>query len=178
MRDLRRLRTLGGVVCLLVYAGASMLLVLRAAQVRGLEARACLELVGLLTTGLHTTSAVGDVVYFGLRTHDTIGLRITNECTTAVLVIPFLVIMGCLALRSSVALSRVLLATLLGVVMLILVNVLRIGGIAWATYHWGLATGYEVSHLVVGSLFALAGFVLSVMVTFRFLVRSGNPAAR
>src|SRR4029079_9520446 len=60
MRDLRRLRTLGGVVCLLVYAGASMLLVLRAAQVRGLEARACLELVGLLTTGLHTTSAGGD----------------------------------------------------------------------------------------------------------------------
>jgi exosortase/archaeosortase family protein len=176
MPDTTRLRTAGAVLFLMACIALSVLMVLHGKDVRGFEARACQPLVGLLTTGLHSTIAVGDVVFFGLSSSDTVGLQITNECTTAVLIVPFLLIMGCVALRRSVALTRVLVATVFGVAMLIVVNVIRIGGIGWATYHWGTTTGYQVSHLVVGSLFALAGFALSVIVAIRYLVRGGNRA--
>ncbi len=177
MPEALRLPRMARVLVLLAYCAAGVLMVVRAKEVRAFEALTCEPLIGLLTVGRDNTAAVGDVVYFGLHTSAAIGLQITNECTTAVLVIPFLLIMGAMALRSSVPVWRVVLATLIGVGMLLAVNIIRIGGIGWATYHWGTTTGYRVSHLVVGSLFALAGFALSVMAAFRILLRGGDRVA-
>ena len=178
MPDRTRAPALGRLMVLLAYCLLGALIVVRATQVRGLEALTCEPLIAILTVGSHHTMAVGDVVYFGLQSSAAVGLQITNECSTAVLIIPFLLIMGGVGLRPTVRVSRVVLATLAGIGMLLAVNVIRIGGIGWATYHWGTTDGYRWSHLVIGSLLALAGFALSVLVALRILVRGGDRVAR
>lgn len=147
----------------------AVLLILDNAAFRALEARTAQPLVGLLVRS-GPSRAVGDVLFFGLGTPDGVGLRITAGCTTVVLLVPFLLVMAAVTARSTVPLSRVITATAIGSALLIAVNLIRLTGIAWATSRWGLTPGFEVSHFLVGSIFAIVGFAGALVLSVRLLV--------
>jgi exosortase/archaeosortase family protein len=150
------------------------LLVLENDAFRAFEARSARPLVGLLThTG--TSRAVGDVIFFGLGTDDALGLKITTGCTTVVLLVPFLLIMAAIAAKSPVPVTRVVAAATVGSAMLVVVNLIRLTGIAWATSVWGLTHGFEISHFLVGSIFAIVGFAAALVVSVRLLVGGADP---
>ncbi|QGN58686.1 hypothetical protein GKE56_13280 [Nostocoides sp. HKS02] len=157
-----------------LLAALAVLLVVENEAVRAFEARCAGPLVGMLTrTG--ASRAVGDVVFFGLGTKDALGLKITTGCTTVVLLAPFLLIMAAIAARSPVPVARVAAAATAGSAMLVAVNVIRLTGIAWATSVWGLAHGFEISHFLVGSIFAILGFAAALVVSVRLLVGGADP---
>lgn len=143
------------------------------AAFRALEARSARPLVGLLVRS-GGSRAVGDVIFFGLGTNGAVGLRITTGCTTAVLLVPFLLVMAAIAAKSTAPVTRVLTATIVGSAMLIAVNLIRLAGIAWATARWGLTQGFEVSHFLVGSIFAIVGFAGALVLSVRLLVGSAH----
>lgn len=156
---------------LLVACGG--LLIVANDAFRSLEAR-CAQPVVALATG-STSGAVRDVVFFGLGTDHSTGLRITTGCTTAGLLVPFLLVMAAIVAKSTVPVVRVLVVTALGALMLLAVNVLRLTVIAWATSMWGLGDGFEISHVLIGSILAVAGFAGTLVVSVRLLVRGGKP---
>jgi exosortase/archaeosortase family protein len=155
----------------------AVLLVVENQAIRTVEARCARPLVGLLTPG-GGSLAVGDVIFFGLGTRDPVGLRITTGCTTVVLLAPFLLIMAAIAARSPVPVTRVVSAATVGSALLVAVNLIRLTGIAWATSVWGLTHGFEISHFLVGSLVAVAGFAGALVVALRLLVGRAGADGR
>ena len=113
-----------------------------------------------------------DTVYFALGTRRAFGLVITNECTSAVLLIPLLVMMGSFMVFSRVSLGRQLLALAVGAALMLVVNILRVAGICWSTYRFGFDPGYKYSHVFVGSAFSLIGFVGAMLLALWILVRT------
>lgn len=156
---------------------AVALLILQNASFRGFEARCARPIVGLVT-GAGSSSAVRDVVFFSLGTNHAVGLRITTGCTTVVLLVPYLLIMAAIVAKSTVPVTRILAATAIGAAMLVTVNVLRLTVIAWATSVWGLKRGFEISHFLVGSILALAGFAAAMVVSVRLLTLGGGARHR
>lgn len=131
-------------------------------------------MVALATGGM--SGASRDVVVFGLGTDHSAGLRITSGCTTAGLLVPFLLVMAAIVAKSTIPVIRVLVVTAAGALMLLAVNILRLTVIAWATSVWGLDHGFEISHVLVGSILALTGFAATLVISVRLLVRGGNAA--
>ncbi|MDT4911592.1 MAG: hypothetical protein QOC66_720 [Pseudonocardiales bacterium] len=131
-----------------------------------------------LATGLHRTQTTETVVFFGLGTPRAFGLDITNECTSALLLIPLLVMMGSFAMFTRLSMRRQLVALFVGAFLILAVNALRVAIIAWATWKYGYDPGYTYSHVFVGSAFSLVGFVGAMLVALWILVRTerGNPA--
>jgi exosortase/archaeosortase family protein len=136
-----------------------------AAAGRTVEARIAAVLAGPVMPG-HSRS-IGDVVLTGLGTRESIGLQITNECTVLLLIIPMLFIAGLIILFRRFRVHRVLFGLLMGLLVVVLTNQVRVLLIAWATQHYGFHPGYEVSHKLVGSVLAIFGFALGVLVMFR-----------
>jgi exosortase/archaeosortase family protein len=113
-------------------------------------------------------------VYFALGTPRAFGLQITSECTSALLLIPLLVMMGSFAVFTRLSLRRQLVAVVAGTVLILAVNAIRVAGIAWATWKYGFNPGYNLSHVFVGSAFSLIGFVGAMLVALWILVRAGR----
>lgn len=151
-------------------------MIVRDDWLRVAEARLFVPLVSLVTGG-HDAVAAGSIVWFARGTSRVFGLNITAECTTALLLIPLVAIITGFVVFSPLPLPRLLAALLLGSSLLLLVNAVRVAGIAWATWMWGEHPGYEYSHVFVGSAFALLGFVASLGVAAWILVR-GRPSRR
>jgi exosortase/archaeosortase family protein len=123
-------------------------------------------------TGRHGAVTSHDLVYFALGTRRAFGIEITNECTSALLLIPLLVMMGSFTVFSRVPLRRELFALAVGAALMFVVNILRVAGIAWSTWKWGLDPGYKYSHVFVGSAFSLVGFVGAMLLALWVLVRT------
>lgn len=137
---------------------------------RALEASLFAPVVSLVTGG-HDAVAAGSIVWFARGTAQPFGLRVTAECTTTLLMIPLTVMLAGFIIFSKIALSRAILALATGTALLLLTNAIRVAGVAWATWVWGPGRGYTYSHLVVGSAFALIGFVGSMLATIWVLLR-------
>ncbi|MEP7021553.1 MAG: exosortase/archaeosortase family protein [Pseudonocardiales bacterium] len=138
---------------------------------RKFEAMLATPITGLFT-GNHGAVRSDDIVFFALGTRRAFGLQITNECTSALLLIPLLVMMGAFTIFSRVPLRRDLLALAAGGLLMMVVNIFRVAGIGFSTYHWGLDPGYKYSHVFVGSAFSLVGFVGAMLVALWVLVRT------
>jgi len=95
--------------------------------------------------------------------------RITAECTSLVLIVPILLVGAALLLHRSTTVRRVLVAAVTAAVALSVVNQARLGLIAWATQTWGLDTGYEISHKLVGSIIGLLGFVAALLAALKIV---------
>ncbi len=54
-------------------------------------------------------------------------------------------------------------ALIVAATVLVVVNTLRIGVIALCCRFWGLGVGYQVGHLVLGSLVSIVGIGLSLV---------------
>jgi exosortase/archaeosortase family protein len=88
-----------------------------------------------------------------------IALHITIECASYVVVIPLLLISAFLFSATRVTWFRWALGTLAGVAGMLAVNQLRLGVIIFSTNRWGMDPGYEISHILVGSIIGLFGFI-------------------
>lgn len=140
---------------------------------RHFEAWLATPVTGFIT-GRHGATTSHDLVYFALGTPRAFGLHITQECTSALLLIPLLVMMGSFTLLSRLSLTRELLAVVVGSVLLLAVNIARVAGIAWSTWRFGYDPGYTVSHVFVGSAMSLVGFVGAMLLALWVLVRGGR----
>ena len=166
-----RPRSRGQLVAGLAMFAVAVWLAFEDRTFRHFEARLATPMTGFVT-GRHGTVTSNDLVYFALGTHRAFGLQITNECTSALLLIPLLVMMGSFTMFSRVPLRRQLLALAVGASLMMVVNVVRVSGIAWATWRFGFDPGYTYSHVFVGSAFSLVGFVASMLLALWVLVRT------
>lgn len=124
----------------------------------------------LVLTG--TTHTAGDTIYFSWTGGPLIGLQDTWECTVALLAAPLCAIGGGLLALTRIPVRRLLTGLVAALVLVIAVNQIRLAMIAVSLQRWGL-DGYDLSHKVLGSIVAIAGFVIAAMV---FLKIAGAPA--
>jgi exosortase/archaeosortase family protein len=158
----------GKLAGLLMYAFALWMAV-QNGTFRAIEARLVTPLAGFVTAH-HPVSSQKSVIFFALGTPKAFGLQITSECTSALLLIPLLVMMGSIAIFTRFPLPRVLAALAAGAFLMLAVNAFRIVGIAWATWQYGYDPGYKYSHVFVGSACSLVGFVGAILVALWILV--------
>jgi exosortase/archaeosortase family protein len=174
----RLLRASGRLVAGLALVGIVALLLVNNAQLRTKEAQAV-----AVTTSLATGTkaiAVNQSFAWGLDPDTTAhALRVTNECTSAFLLVPLLVVGAVVAAAGGrrFRLRRVLAATAICAAVAFGINVLRLTMIAWATNEWGEKTGYEWSHVVAGSVVTIIGATTAVAIFFVILI-SGSKRGR
>lgn len=117
------------------------------------------------------------VVFFGLGQPGGFGLQITPECSSALLIVPLALVAIGLLTRPQVRWQRVLLAFTVASLVLIASNQLRLGVIAWAVSKFGLQTGFQWSHVVVGSVISLVFAVCALALLFWIAARDREKEA-
>jgi exosortase/archaeosortase family protein len=139
------------------------------AAIRDDEASLAGRWFGALLSGSVGTSR--DVVYFSWLHGSAVGMRITSECTVALLLGPLCLLAAALLAFARTRWYRVLLGLSVGLATAVVVNQLRLVLIAVAMQRWGLS-GYHVSHKFVGTVIALAGFVAAALLMLRIATAS------
>lgn len=139
-------------------------------QFRHLEACAAAHLYSLVTPTIAASRA--PIIWFGLGSPGAFGLVITPDCSSALLITPLCVLGVALLIPRKLAVHRVMKALTVAAVILVAGNLTRIGVIALAIRMAGIGTGYQVGHLVLGSLIsiiciAVSLTVLTVIITAR-----------
>lgn len=163
---------LARVVAALLLIGAATAMLVWQQQVRyGEITLAGLWFDAVLTGTTHTNR---DVIYFSWTESPMIGMRATWECTVALLAGPLCVIGALLLAFTRMPWHRLLLGLGVALALLIAVNQIRLAMIAVSMQGWGLA-GYDLSHKTLGSIFAIAGFVVAAGV---FLKIAGASTRR
>lgn len=135
-------------------------LVLFQYQFRHLEAEAAASVYRSFTPVLAAPSA--PVLWFGLGTNNAYGLDIAPDCSSALLVAPLCVLGMMLLIPRKLAVRRVIKGIAVAATVLVTGNLLRIGVIAMAVRVGGLGTGYQVGHLVLGSLVSIVCIAISL----------------
>lgn len=133
--------------------------------VRRFEARIAEPFVAVMLGYRTSVYAVRNDIVFPAGGHRLMALSIETTCSSAVMVLPMMVAIAALLVVGRTMLGRALAGLAFGVGVVVSVNAVRIGGIAFAVAHWGMDPGYEVSHKVVGSAFAIFGFATGLIVT-------------
>lgn len=93
-----------------------------------------------------------------------IAFNITMECTALLLVAPLTVISALILMFTRVGSLRTIFALSASALITFVINQFRLGLIVWTTQTWGMDFGYLIGHRFIGSLIALAGFVLGFLV--------------
>lgn len=143
-----------------LLAGIGLSLMVFQYQFRHLEAYVAGHLYGLVTPVLAASQA--PIIWFGLGTARAYGLEITPDCSSALLIVPLCGLGILLMIPRRLPVGRVAKALSVSAVVLVTGNLLRIGVIAAAVYVGGLGTGYQVGHLVLGSLVSMVCIVISL----------------
>lgn len=134
---------------------------------RGLEAAGAAWLArGVFGTPASAYRPLAVVV--AQRDHaNAIGIQVTAECTSAMVVMVLAVVAGAMAAasrrgprRSSL---RMLTAFGISALTVIVANELRLAFLAAAYHWWGFHDGFVMAHLLYGSLVSIAGMVLGVL---------------
>ncbi len=154
-----------------VAIGLAALAVLGQAQVRRGEAMGSALLLKLL----HIAPAIslGTAVTFPAKGRY-VGFTVAPGCTAALLVVPFLVVAGILLLARRVQPRRAAATMAAFTAVVVLVNQLRLLVIGSAMRVWGYPTGYDRSHILLGSLVSTIGVAGGLLLFLRMLTpRSG-----
>jgi len=130
-------------------------------QFRHLEAAAAADLYGLFTPVLTASSA--PVIWFGLGTSSAYGLEITPDCSSALLIVPLCGLGVLLMVPRRLAVGRVTRALTIAAVVLVVGNLLRIGVIALAVHLGGTGAGYQIGHLILGSIVSIICIAISLV---------------
>jgi hypothetical protein len=130
-------------------------------QFRHIEAVAAAAMISVLTPTLAATKA--PIIWFGLGQPQAFGLVITPDCSSALLLVPLCLLGIGLMIPRRLHAGRV--ASGLGgaAVMLVGGNLARIGIIALAIRMAGLGLGYQVGHLIAGSLVSIVCIAASLV---------------
>ena len=130
-------------------------------QFRHLEADVAGHIYGLVTPVLAASAA--PIIWFGLGTSRAYGLEITPDCSSALLIVPLCGLGMLLMIPRRLPVGRVAKALSVSAVVLVTGNLLRIGVIAMAVRLGGLGTGYQIGHLILGSLVSIVCIGISLV---------------
>jgi exosortase/archaeosortase family protein len=159
-----------------VLGGIAVSLVMFEYQFRHLEAEAAASIYRLFTPVLAASSA--PILWFGLGGSHPYGLEITPDCSSALLIVPLCVLGMLLMIPRRLPIARV--AKALGIAAVILVggNLLRIGVIALTIRVSGMATGYPIGHLIIGSIISIVCIATSLALLTAIVSSQGNGLFR
>lgn len=122
-------------------------------QFRHLEAAAAAGLFGILTPTLAASKA--PIIWFGLGQPGAFGLIITPDCSSGLLIVPLCLLGIGLMIPRRLRPRRVASGLAGAAVLLVTGNMARIGVIALAIRIAGLGLGYQLGHLVIGSIVSI-----------------------
>lgn len=133
----------------------------------------------LPTIGSIHAGAVPDapIVWFAATSHRYLGLLVTNDCTVAFLMVPFLLCTAWNIWRQP-GVARPPLALALALALLLGVNQVRIMTIAWLVRGLGISSGFYWGHTLVGSMITIFGVVLIFIFYILFLTAGRRGRAR
>ena len=185
----RRLRRSGGnearhrytrpeyrIIAIGVLGGIATSLVLFEYDFRHLEALVVAHLYRVFTPILAASSA--PIIWFGLGRPGAYGLEITPDCSSALLIVPLCGLGILLMIPRRLAVGRVAKGLAVAAVVLVGGNLLRIGVIAAAIRVAGIGTGYQIGHLVLGSIVSFICIATSlVLLTVIVVSRPGVSMA-
>jgi len=140
--------------------------------VRRLEARTGADFARLL--GLVPARAVGSAVVFPLRGRF-VGYAVTEGCTVAFLVAPFFVIAALLTASGRTPPRRALGAVGVATLVFFTVNQARLLVVAGSMRLWGFRSGYERSHVFLGTILSTVGSVIGLLLFVWLAVKAGDP---
>jgi exosortase/archaeosortase family protein len=142
-------------------------------QFRHLEAYAGAHLYSVVTLTIAASSA--PIIWFGLGSPGAFGLVITPDCSSALLIAPLCLLGVVLLIPRKLAVDRVMKALMVAAVILVAGNLTRIGVIALAIRVARISTGYQVGHLIAGSLISIICIALSLsLLTVIITARDGE----
>ncbi|MDN3026034.1 archaeosortase/exosortase family protein [Streptomyces sp. S.PB5] len=144
---------------------------------RSVEAALGEHVLGVVTTGTTSLNWNEAVAFFGLGTRHAMGLQITAGCSSAMLIIPLLMVGAGFMLSRRSTVSRILAGTGVGAAVLVATNQLRFGLIAVFSQKWGYE-GFGWAHTVVGSVISLVGVAASVSVLLLVAMRRRQGRGR
>jgi exosortase/archaeosortase family protein len=163
----------GRVAAIAVLAGLALSLLVFQYQFRHLEADAAGHLYDLVTPTLIASRA--PIIWFGLGTAGAFGLEITPDCSSALLIAPLCGLGMLLMLPRRLPVRRVTKALAVAAAVMVAGNVLRIGVIAMAIRMGGIGTGYQVGHLVLGSVISIVCIAIALaLLTLILTARDGE----
>jgi exosortase/archaeosortase family protein len=162
-------------VTIAVLAAIAVLLLVFQYQFRDLEAAAAARLYGAVTPTLAAPGA--PIVWFGLGSPGAFGLVITPDCSSALLIAPLCVLGIGLAIPRKLMLRRVCAGLAVAAALLVTGNLARIGLIAVMIRLYGIGTGYQLGHLILGSLLSVVCIALSLTVLTLIITGRGVRSA-
>ncbi|MFN2609141.1 MAG: hypothetical protein ABR511_14825 [Acidimicrobiales bacterium] len=149
------------VAAAVAMVAGGVLLVLTQSAIRPLEAWVAAAIVG----GFHVAPArsLGSAVIFPIR-GSFVGFYLSEGCTAALLVSPFCLVAAGLVLTHRTTVRRGV-GTLVGLTVgLFAVNQARLVIIALSMRLWGFHHGYEVSHILLGTIVSTLGVLAGLLV--------------
>jgi exosortase/archaeosortase family protein len=156
----------------LSLVGCGVAVITQESLVRGLEAWTGADVAR--SVGLVPARAVGSAVVFPLRGHF-VGYAVTDGCTVAFLVAPFFVIVAILIASRRTPPRRGLGALAALTVVLFTVNQARLFVVAASMRAWGFRSGYERSHVFLGTTLSTIGAVLGLLLFVRIVAKDSTP---
>jgi exosortase/archaeosortase family protein len=161
------------VIAMVLLGGIAAALMGFEFQFRHLEAYTAAHLYSLVTPTIAAPSA--PIIWFGLGSPGAFGLVITPDCSAALLIAPLCLLGVVLLIPRKLAVDRVMKAITVAAVILVAGNLTRIGVIALAIRMAGIGTGYQVGHLVLGSLISIICIAVSLtLLTLIITARDGE----
>lgn len=158
------------------FAALGMVVIALNARVRALETTLSAHIAGVIT-GTRTAAVPSTHTFYWLiGTPHFVGLLITSDCTSAILIAPLLFVAALLALGGRVPPGRLIVGSALGSGLLFAANLLRLALITWATYHFGMP-GFTWSHTLLGSVLSLAAVAGALVVLGLLAGRYRRPSA-
>ncbi len=152
-----------------VLCGIALSLLIYQYQFRHLEAVAAAHVYRLFTPVLAASRA--PILWFGLGTSTSYGLMITPDCSSALLIVPLCGLGMLLLIPRRLAVSRVIRALMVAAAVMVAGNLLRIGVIAIAVRFGGLGAGYQLGHLILGSIISIIAIAIGLTLLTVILVR-------
>lgn len=145
----------------------AVLLVLGQEQFRRAEALATASLLRLF--GVFPASSQGIAITFPAEGRY-VGLAVSPSCTAALLIVPFVALTSVLLFAGRVEPDRALMTVAIFAAVLIVVNQLRLIVIALSIRAWGFQTGFDRSHVLLGSVVSTIGVAGGLLLFLRMVV--------
>jgi exosortase/archaeosortase len=165
----------GRLLTIAVLAGIAVLLLVFQYQFRHLEAAAAARVYSAVMPTLAAPRA--PIVWFGLGSPGAFGLVVTPDCSSALLIAPLCVLGIGLSIPRKLVLRRVCAGLAVAAALLVTGNLARIGLIALMIRLYGIGTGYQLGHLILGSLLSVVCIATSLTVLTLIITGRGLRSA-
>lgn len=160
------------------FAARGVLLVLAERPMRGLEVHLSTAIAPyLFADEAKVAYASGDPAVFFRASGGWYALVVGAECSVAFSLAAICVLGGVLALVKRLSLVRVVGATAISMTGMVLLNQVRIVGLAFVRAEFGQET-FDWAHSLGGSFLMMAGLAGSLALFFAFVVRRASRAER